>query len=110
MTRRWYGKVGVGETVEVKKGVWRPRIMEYYYRGDIIVYSRRMQNQSYSTNDDLQITAKLSILADEYLSVHCATIKYVEFMGALWKVDDISPEDHRLVLTLGGVYNDNSDE
>ena len=110
MLNKWYGKIGFGETVEVKKGVWRPQIVEHGYYGDVITFSKRMQSQSNSTNDDLRINAKISIVADAYLTVHCATIKYVEFMGSLWKIEYITPEGHRLVLTLGGVYNDNSDE
>ena len=109
MTSKWYGKIGFGETVEVKKGVWRAKVIEHDYYGNIINFSKRMQPQTSSTNDDLKINVKISIIADAYLTVHCAAIKYVEFMDSLWKIEEITPEGHRLTLTLGGAYNDNSD-
>lgn len=110
MTSKWYGKVGFGITKEVKKGVWRPVIEEREYYGNVITLRKTASNRTNSTNDELTINSKISIIDDGYLSMNCTTIRYVEFMGAKWKVTDITPEPPRLVLTLGGVYVDNSDE
>ena len=110
MTSRWYGKIGFGITKEVRKGVWKPVIEDREYYGNIISVKKTAEQQSYSTNDNLMINAKISILDDGYLSSNCASIRYVEFMGTLWKVREIAPEYPRLVLTLGGLYESNSSE
>ena len=106
---RWYGKIGFGATVEIRKGVWKPQIVERRYYGDILEFSKRLQAQQNSTNDDLTMNVQLSVMADNYITSNCSTIRYVEFMGGLWKVSSVVPEPPRLLLTLGGVYNANSE-
>lgn len=106
---RWYGKIGFGVTVEVRKGVWRQEIVERKYYGDIVDYRKRLQHQSNSTNNNLEIDAQISVMADSYITSNCSTISYVEFMGALWRVSSITPASPRLLLTLGGVYNADTD-
>lgn len=110
MTSRWYGKIGFGVTKDVGKGVWKPTIEEREYYGNIISVRKTAESQPYSTNDTLRINTKISIIDDGFISVNCATIRYVEFMGALWKVAEVTPEYPRLVLTLGGVYERNANE
>lgn len=110
MTSRWYGKIGFGITKEVRRGVWKTIIEEHDYYGNIVSVRQSLDSQSYSTNKDLKINAKISIIDDGFISVNCASIRYVEFMGALWEVKEIAPEYPRLILTLGGVYESNSDE
>lgn len=107
---RWYGKIGFGETVEIRKGVWRPNIVEKTYYGNIESYKKRYNTQSNSTNEDLTIDVQLSIIADSYISLNCSAICYVKFMGARWKVTNVTPAPPRLILTLGGVYDANSNE
>ena len=110
MTNRWHGKIGFGITKEIRKGIWKTVTEEKEYYGNIITVRQTAESQSYSTNDDIKINAKISILDDGFISVNCATIRYVEFMGTLWKVREVTPEYPRLVLTLGGAYVTNSDE
>lgn len=110
MTSRWHGKIGFGVTKESGKGIWKPTIEEREYYGNIISVRKTAESQPYSINDTLRINSKISIIDDGFISVNCATIRYVEFMGALWKVAEVTPEYPRLVLTLGGVYESNSNE
>ena len=110
MTSRWYGKIGFGVTKEIAKGCWKFVVEEREYYGNIISIRQIAENQSYSTNDDLRINAKISILDDGFIGANCASIRYIEFMGALWRIREVSPEYPRLVLTLGGAYERNSDE
>ena len=102
---RWYGKVGYSETVETKPGVWTPQetIREYY--GDIPRQSTRWTPDSNSTNDDLRTNAQISIVADAFAYEKFSSIKWVEFMGAKWKVTTADPQPPRIILTLGGVWN-----
>lgn len=101
---KWYGKVGFGITKEIRPGVSEPDIKEALYFGDVLRNSRRWQNGEY-LNDNLTISNQLSIVADPYAFHHFHEIRYVEWMGARWKVSTVSVEYPRLVLEIGEVYN-----
>lgn len=101
---RWYGKVGYVETSEVRPGVWTEQetVREYY--GDWNKKSSRFV-VSGDVNDDRDVSAELSIMADSYADLHFHSIRYVEFGGVKWKVNSVSPGRPRLTLSLGGIYN-----
>lgn len=103
---RWFGKVGYSETVETTPGVWKTvdTVREYY--GDIKSNRSRWSPNSNSTNDNLAISTQISIVADPFAVNKFHTIKWIEFMGVKWKVDDVDPtQPPRLLLTLGGEWN-----
>ena len=102
---KWYGKVGYSETVETSPGVWVPQdtVREYY--GDVIRSTTRWSVNSNSTNDDLTVNSQISIVADPFANNKFHSMKWIEFMGARWKVTSVEPQPPRLLLTLGGVWN-----
>ena len=102
---KFCGKVGYAITEETAPGVWEPTIVERTYYGDVLK-NKTMWQQSETLNDDINVTSNISILADAFAYQNFSCIKYVEFMGAKWKVTSISPERPRIVLTLGGLYNE----
>ena len=103
---RWYGKVGYSETVETAPGVWMPQETVCEYSGDINRNTTRWSRNSDSTNDNLTVSTQISIVADAFANNKFYSIKWVEFMGAKWAVDNVDPtQPPRLILTLGGVYN-----
>ena len=102
---RWFGKVGYSETVETAPGKWMPQDTVYEYYGDITRNSTRWTGQSETTNDDLTINVQVSIMADPFAIEHFSSIKWIEYMGAKWKVTSVEPQPPRLILTLGGVWN-----
>lgn len=102
---RFCGKVGYIEREETSPGIWEDVVTERTYRGDV-VRNKTMWQQSETLNDDLNVSSDVSILADAYAYQHFSYIKYVEFMGAKWKVTSASPERPRIILTLGGLYNE----
>lgn len=102
---KWHGKIGFIDTVETVPGVWKPEITEKTYRGDIVRNSSKWNSNSTSTNEDLNISNSISILADPYLNKNIQSIRYIEFMGGLWDVTSIDVQYPRLVLSIGGVYN-----
>ena len=102
---KWYGKIGYGITKETTPGVWDEQITEREHFGDIIKVSSRWQTGNSTTNDNLNLSNQISIIADPFASLNFSSIRYVEFMGTRWKVTDISVEYPRLILTMGGVYN-----
>lgn len=100
---KFYGKVGYAETVETESGVWVEQITERNYYGDLIRNSRRLQTAS-QVNDDINISNEISILADPYANDHFHSMRYVEFMGAKWKITSVDVQPPRLILSVGGVY------
>ena len=102
---KWFGKVGYSKTVETDPGVWTPEDTVHEYYGDVMRNSTRWSVNSDSTNDDLTVNAQISIVADPFAIDNFYSIKWIEFMGAKWKVINVEPQLPRLLLTLGGVYN-----
>lgn len=103
---KWFGKIGYGETVETKPGVWTEQITEREYYGDLIRNSRRLQSVADKVNDDINISNQLSIVSDPYANENFHSMRYAEFMGSKWKITDVEVQYPRLTLTLGGVYNE----
>ena len=101
---RYYGSVGYEDTIEPDSGVFKENITERQYYGDIIRNNRRLENSG-EINDSINITNQISIVADPYAIQNFWKIRYATFMGQKWKVKDVSVEQPRLILTLGGLYN-----
>lgn len=102
---KFYGPIGFANTAEMKPGVFKEQITERPYYGDILRNSRRLQSAD-QLNDNINITMEISIVADPYANHHFHEMRYVECMGAKWKVSNVdATEPPRLKLTLGGVYN-----
>lgn len=102
---KFYGKIGFMETVETSPGVWEEKITERYYYGDVTRNMRRWDNSSYE-NDDLKVNNEISIVSDPYAVQNFHSIRYVEWMRALWKVSSVDVQYPRLTLSIGGVYNE----
>ena len=101
---KFYGKVGYGETVETSPDIWEEQIVERAYYGDIIKKSRQWEKGE-GLNDNLRINNSISVVADAYAYENFANIRYVEWMGAKWKVTNVVVRRPRLLFTLGGVYD-----
>lgn len=104
MGGKWYGEIGFAETVETRPGVWEEQITKHNYYGDVIRNTRRLQTAN--LNDDINVSNEISILADPYAYQNFHSIRYLEFMGSKWKVTNVEVQYPRLILSLGGVYND----
>lgn len=100
---KWFGKIGFAEPYE-SHGVVKDCIVERQYFGEVVRNNRRWQETS-KVNDDLTINNQISIVADPYALNTFHSIKYVEFMGSLWKVSSVEVQFPRLILEVGGVYN-----
>ena len=101
---KWYGVIGYDETLETRPGVWVNQITERNYYGDVIRNSRRLQTAN-QLNDNINISNEISIVADPYAKQNFHAMRYVEFMGTKWKIENITVQYPRLILSLGGVYN-----
>lgn len=99
-----YGVVGYAETVETTPGVWEEQIIERNYFGELVRNTRRLQTAS-QLNDNVNIANEISIVADPYANQNFHAMRYIEFMGARWKITNVEVQYPRLILTVGGVYN-----
>ena len=91
---------GTGDNIGIDEDV----IIEKPYYGDVLRNSRKYEKGE-SVLDELRVDNKISIVADAYAWEHFFKMKYVQWMGALWKITNVDVERPRLVLTIGGVYN-----
>lgn len=102
---KFCGLIGYAVTMETEPGIWEERIVEVEYFGDVIRNSRRFSGSS-KVNDDINISNQISIIADPFANNNFHAMKYVVFMGAKWKISEVTVQYPRLVLTIGGLYNE----
>lgn len=102
---KYHGVVGYGITEETVPGVWTQNIIEKEYYGDVIRISRKLDS-SQELNDNISVNNQLSIISDPYAVNNFLFIKYATYMGVKWKVSSVDLQYPRLLLTLGGLYNE----
>lgn len=102
---KYYGMVGYATFDQEEPGISKIVIEERPYYGDILQNYRRLQTTQ-QLNDDLALTMRLSILSDPYALENFHQIRYAAYMGTKWKVNTVEVSYPRLVLNLGGVYNE----
>ena len=106
---KYYGTIGFEITTEIRPGVWQEQIVEKSgYKGDVISQSYRWQNGG-KVNDDVDLLVKVSVIYDQFAIENMGHIKYVTHLGSKWKVTSIEPEYTRLIMTLGGLFNEQSE-
>lgn len=102
---KFYGSVGYAITEETSPGVWVEQITEKLYYGEVSRNTRRLESAG-NLNDDVNVSNELSIVADPFAYKNFHSMRYVEFMGAMWKITNIEVQFPRLILTIGGLYNE----
>lgn len=102
---KYYGRIGfsVGD-VQTSPGVWTESIVERHYFGDVVRNTRRLRETEY-VNDTISVGNDISIVSDPYALQNFHAIRYVEWMGALWKVSSVEVQYPRMVLGIGDVYH-----
>lgn len=104
---KFLGKVGFwSEDVEVRPRIFRPQIIYKPYKGDVLEDLRRNQNGE-EQNTKLTLSNRISIISDLYAQNNWHNIKCVEWKGVKWEVTKVNVSYPRLILSLGGVYNEN---
>lgn len=100
---KWYGKIGFAETKEDRPGIWSEHITEYEYFGDVLQNKRRLQSAN-QLNDNIEVSNRISIVSDPFANQNFHSMRYIEFMGAKWKISEVEVQYPRLILTVGGLY------
>ena len=101
---KYFGKIGYAEQVETAPGVWEEQITERQYYGDVVRNIRKLESSG-DINDNINVSMEISIVADPYAIRNFHAMRYVEFMGSLWKITSVEVNYPRLILSIGGVYN-----
>ena len=106
---KFHGLIGfvTVEESETAPGVHSEVVTERPCSGDILRNTRRWEN-SQKINEDLNIDNRFSILADEYVITHSYAMRYLKLGEVSWKILSFEIERPRIILTVGGVYNGNS--
>ena len=102
---RYHGYVGYAIDVEAYHGVWEEQISEHEYFGDVLKNRINMQQGSV-VNAKITISNSISIIADPFAFEHVYAMRYVTYLGKKWSIVNVSIERPRLILTLGGLYNE----
>ena len=102
---KWFGKIGYIVQVQTAPSVWKNQDEVREYFGDVTRNTSRWSSNPNSTNDDLNIDNQISIVADQFAYQNFHSMKWIEFMGAKWKITKVEVQHPRLILTIGGVYN-----
>lgn len=102
---KFYGNIGYGETKQTSLGVWENVSTERPYYGDLNRNVHRLEGSD-KLNDNIDINNEISIVADEFAYQNFRLMKYVEFAGAKWKITSVQVQRPRLILAIGGEYNE----
>ena len=101
---KYCGKIGYAVSEETSPGVWKEKITEREYYGELIKNTRKLANGE-NLNDDITVANDVSIVADPFAMEHFYQIRYAVLYSVKWKVSDVEVKSPRLILRLGGVYN-----
>lgn len=102
---KFFGVIGYAISDESAPGVWYDKIIERSHYGDVN-RSKSQYEASSSLNDNLNISNEFSIIADPFAYENFQNMRYIVFMGAKWKITSVEVQYPRLILTVGGVYNE----
>ncbi len=105
---KFVGEIGYSMgNQEVSPGVWKTQIVVKRYKGDII--RNNVQNKpGEDIIDDVNISNRISIIADRFANDNFPNMKYVTWKNSKWKVTDVEITYPRLILSIGGRYNEES--
>lgn len=103
---KYVGTIMYGIPYEKTPGVWDEHKIEKKCYGDIVTNTRRLSGTG--VNDNISVSNEISIVADAFAIENFHNIKYLTFMGAKWKADSVKVLHPRLIISLGGIYNEES--
>lgn len=103
---KFSGYIGYVKKVEdpERAGTWTDDITEKKVCGNTLKSYMKDQDHINDSNI-LNMTDKLSVLADSYILENLQVMKYVKLKGIKWKISSFSIAHPRIILTLGGLYN-----
>lgn len=104
---KYCGKIGYVEQAVTAYQTTGEIVTEHLAYGEVDKNRDRVVSGS-NVNSDVVINNVISIVADQYAWEHYFAIRYAWWMGKRWKVESVEVRRPRLILTLGGLYNGNT--
>lgn len=102
---KYYGKIGFAIQEEIEPSIWKERIIEKSYVGDLMRETGSYQSSSDKVIDDITISNEISIVSDEFANCNIGLMRYVTYRGTRWNVQKVENRYPRLIISVGGVYN-----
>lgn len=102
---KFYGPIGFALQKETTPGVWTEQITERSCSGDFVKNIVKWRD-SENLNSNIVIDDLLSIVSDPFSEKNFHTMRYVKWMGVKWEILSVNVKRPRLILTIGGVYNE----
>jgi len=104
---KYYGKIGFAISTETEPYVYSDVITERPYFGDVIRNTRRWENGE-RLNANLNINNEFSIVADPFAYENFHSMRYLTYMGVKWIITSVEVQYPRLILSVGGEYNEDT--
>ena len=99
------GVIGYALAGETQPGVWTEGITEKRYIGDIIKDNRRIVDQG-EINGSINISNNISVISNRFMLDNMAYMRYLTFNNSKWKISSVEIKPPRIIITLGGLYNE----
>lgn len=101
---KFYGRIGFAEMKETSPRVYEEVFQEKKYFGDVLSNQRRW-TQTENLNDNVGVQMRISIVANSFAYANWKAMRYVEYLGVLWKINSAEIAYPRIILNIGEVYN-----
>lgn len=102
---RFAGTVGYTVQEETTPGVWTTVEKTRKMKGDIMKQVASHQSSEY-LHDDVVLSHRVSLIGDAYAFDNYFNISWVKMDTQKWKVASIEVDRPRIIVTLGGVWNE----
>jgi len=107
---KWHGLIGFETMKEVSPGpgkatVWKPQIVSRHYYGDVNRLVRRYDGAD-KVNEDISINHQFSVVSDPFAKENFFNMRWIEWNGRKWKVNEVTIESPRLTINIGGEWHD----
>lgn len=103
---KFSGMIGFSQESESgpETGIWTQNIVEKKYYGDVVNGTYKW-NEGSKVNDDLNISNKFSVVANDFAISNIGYMLYVVWKGFKWKIMTAEIQGPRIILYVGGLYN-----
>lgn len=102
---KFYGVIGFVYKEQIRPGIHTQVAEEHEAYGDVLSNVRRWETDN-DINDDLIVSNQISVIASRFFCEHLGAMRYVRWNGTAWKIKSANLVRPRIILTLGGVYNE----
>lgn len=104
---KYSGLVGYSTTIESEPGIWTQSIEERNMRGRI-EHAVARTNEPTQINEGITLNLRFNLVGDEFAFKNFMNIQWLEYAGQKWSVNSAEVFRRRIILNVGGLYNERS--